>query len=82
LIAAEQAEEEKVFKQRLAAWPIDKLKRDGYCITELSAFWLEERHYGVPVANFSLGPGISLPGQHRFEYAVSALSSDNTSSKV
>jgi hypothetical protein len=37
-------------------------------LTELSAFWQEKRHYGLPVANFSVGPGIVLPGQHRFEY--------------
>jgi hypothetical protein len=67
LLEAEEAEEEAVFKQRLAAWSLQRLKKQGYCLTGLSAFWQEEKHYGLPVANFSLGPGVALPTNHRFE---------------
>lgn len=67
LIEAEEAEEEAVFKDRLAAWSLDRLQQQGYTLTGLSAFWLEEAHYGLPVANFSLGPGVILPPHHRFE---------------
>jgi hypothetical protein len=41
---------------------------EGYCLTGLSAFWLQANQFGRPVAAFLLGPGRALP-EHRFEYA-------------
>lgn len=66
LIEAEQAENESVLKERLANWSLNRLRQEGYCITDLSAYWLETTRFGRPVASFSLGPGIKLP-EHRFE---------------
>lgn len=66
LLEAEQAEDEAQIKQRLASWSLDRLKQEGYCITGLSAFWLQYAQMGRPVATFSLGPGEQLP-QHNFE---------------
>jgi hypothetical protein len=66
LLAAEQETEKNIIRTRLANWPQDKLKRDGYCLTGLSAFWLQSNQFGKPVAAFLLGPGIALP-YHRFE---------------
>jgi hypothetical protein len=66
LLAAEQAEDEAILKERLSSWTIDRLKEEGYCLTGLSAFWLEASQFGRPVASFLMGPGIVLP-DHRFE---------------
>lgn len=66
LLAAEQETEQNLIRTRLANWPQDKLKRDGYCLTGLSTFWLQSNQFGKPVAAFLLGPGIALP-YHRFE---------------
>ena len=64
LLEAEQAEEEKEMRERLAKWPIKKLCDRGYCITGMSAFWLDSK-FGH-VAAFGLGPGVALP-DHKFE---------------
>jgi hypothetical protein len=69
MLDAEQAQDEAVLKERLSNWTLDRLKEEGYCLTGLSAFWLEAHQFGRPVAAFILGPGILLPQQHRFEYA-------------
>lgn len=69
LLEAEQAEDEAVLRERLSSWSLQKLKQEGYCITDLSAYWLDNYRYGRPVAAFTLGPGIALPPEHRFEYA-------------
>lgn len=66
LIDAEQTEDEAVLRERLANWSLKRLQEEGYCITGLSAYWLEANKFGRPVASFSLGPGIKLP-EHRFE---------------
>lgn len=66
LLAAEQEEDEAVLKERLSSWSLNRLKEEGYCLTDLSAFWLQANQFGRPVASFSLGPGLSLP-EHRFE---------------
>jgi hypothetical protein len=65
LLLQEQQEEESVLEER-KQWPIEKLKEEGYCLTDLYAFWLDATQFGRPVAEFSLGPGVSL-GWHRFE---------------
>lgn len=67
LLAAEQAEDEAVLKERLSSWSPARLKEEGYCLTGLSAFWLQANQFGRPVAAFLLGPGQALP-EHRFEY--------------
>jgi hypothetical protein len=64
LLEAEQAEEEKEMRERLAKWPIKKLCDRGYCITGVSAFWLDSK-FGH-VAAFGLGPGVALP-DHKLE---------------
>ena len=67
LLAAEQAEDEAVLKERLSNWTLNRLKEEGYCLTGLSAFWLQANQFGRPVASFLLGPGLALP-EHRFEF--------------
>lgn len=66
LINAEQEEDEAVLRERLTNWNLSRLKEEGYCITEMSAYWLEANQFGRPVALFDLGPGLTLPA-HRFE---------------
>lgn len=61
LLRLEQAEEEAVLKHRLSTWGLERLVREGYCMTGLYGFWLEVNDFGKPVASFSLGPGIILP---------------------
>ena len=64
LLEAEQAEEEKEMRERLAKWPIKKLCDRGYCITGMSAFWFDSK-FGH-IAAFGLGPGVALP-DHKLE---------------
>ena len=66
MLDAEQAEEESIVQERLASWSLQRLKSEGYCLTDMSAFWLEATRFDSSVAAFSLGPGIALP-HHRFE---------------
>ncbi|THU97878.1 P-loop containing nucleoside triphosphate hydrolase protein [Dendrothele bispora CBS 962.96] len=65
LIEEEQQQEEMVLRERLGTWPLARLREEGYTLTGLSAYWLEQTQYGKPVACFQLGPGLSLP-EHRF----------------
>ena len=64
LLEAEQAEEEKEMRERLAKWPIKKLCDRGYCVTGMSGFW-QDTKFGH-VAAFGLGPGVVLP-DNKFE---------------
>ncbi|KAH9052013.1 hypothetical protein EDB83DRAFT_1204435 [Lactarius deliciosus] len=70
LLELEQAEEEKELRERLAKWPLKRLRDEGYCITGMSAFWLDSK-YGH-VASFALGPGVALP-DNKFEGGTSVL---------
>lgn len=45
----------------MSTWGVPRLEREGYCLTKLSAYWLEANHFGNPVASFSLGPGDKIP---------------------
>ncbi|KAK7031328.1 P-loop containing nucleoside triphosphate hydrolase protein, partial [Favolaschia claudopus] len=72
MLDAEQQEDESVLKERLSTWSLTRLQEEGYCLTELSAFWLEGNQFGRPVASFLLGAGISLP-EHRFENATQVI---------
>ncbi|RDB23511.1 Regulator of nonsense transcripts 1 [Hypsizygus marmoreus] len=74
LLAAEQAEDEAVLKERLSSWPLARLKDEGYCLTGLSAYWLQANQFGRPVASFLLGPGLALP-EHKFENGTQVLMS-------
>ncbi|KAG6837045.1 hypothetical protein H0H93_015616 [Arthromyces matolae] len=72
LLEAEQQEAEAALKERLSTWGLDRLKEEGYCLTNLSAYWLQENQFGRPVAAFALGPGLVLP-DHRFENGTQVL---------
>ncbi|KAH0579749.1 hypothetical protein H2248_002586 [Termitomyces sp. 'cryptogamus'] len=72
LLAAEQEEAEAILKERLSTWSLDRLKEEGYCLTNLSAYWLQENQFGRPVASFALGPGLALP-DHKFENGTQVL---------
>ncbi|KAH7924454.1 P-loop containing nucleoside triphosphate hydrolase protein [Leucogyrophana mollusca] len=72
LLDSEQAEDEAVLRERLSSWTLNRLREEGYCLTDLSAFWLEAPQFGRPVASFLLGPGIALP-EHRFENGTQVL---------
>lgn len=63
LLAAEQASEESLIQERLRR-PVAELQEEGYCVLGLSAFWLEATQFGLPVAVFSLGPGVTLGATH------------------
>ncbi|KAJ6542591.1 P-loop containing nucleoside triphosphate hydrolase protein [Mycena capillaripes] len=73
MLEAEQQEDEAVLKERLSTWSLTRLQEEGYCLTGLSAFWLEENQFGRPVASFLLGPGLTLPLDHRFENSTQVL---------
>ena len=60
LLDLEEAEESAALKHRLSTWGLKRLEREGYCVTGLSAYWLEANHFGRPVASFSYGPGMRL----------------------
>ena len=66
-IDAEQAEDETILKERLASWSVERLKQEGYCITNMHAYWHKATYFEQPVATFWLGPGKALPLDHRFE---------------
>lgn len=70
LIAAEQEAADMIVKERLSTWPLAKQKREGYCLTGLYAYWMNETHFGRPVAAFRLRPdskgGKALPN-HVYE---------------
>ncbi|KAF7970397.1 hypothetical protein HWV62_24191 [Athelia sp. TMB] len=72
LLRAEQDADEALLKERLASWPLARLREEGYCLTGLSAFWLDAPHFGRPVAAFALGPGRALP-EHRFDTGTTVL---------
>ena len=73
LLEAEEAEDEAVLKERLSTWSLDRLQEEGYCLTGMSAYWLQANQFGRPVASFLLGPGINLP-ENRLEYVLTLLS--------
>ena len=66
LLALEEAESEAALKDRLSTWSVDLLRKEGYCMTGLSAYWLKANQFGRPVAAFLLGPGLNLP-ESKFE---------------
>ncbi|KAI0063306.1 P-loop containing nucleoside triphosphate hydrolase protein [Artomyces pyxidatus] len=72
LMDAEQAEEDAALRERLSKWSLERLKSEGYCITGMSAFWLDATQYGLPIASFTLGPGIVLP-ENKFEGGTQVL---------
>ncbi|KAI0255414.1 P-loop containing nucleoside triphosphate hydrolase protein [Lactifluus subvellereus] len=57
-------------RERLAKWPLKRLCGEGYCITGMSAFWLDSKLGHV--AAFSLGPGVALP-DNKFEGGTTVL---------
>ena len=61
LITLEETEDEAVLQHRLATWSVEKLEAEGYCLTGMSAYWMQADQFGRPVATFFLGPGITLP---------------------
>lgn len=66
LLSSERAQNEGVIRERLSSWGLDRLKREGYCITDAKAYWVDFQKVGRPVACFMLGPGIVFP-PHVFE---------------
>jgi hypothetical protein len=74
LLELEQQSDEAVLRERLSSWSLARLQQEGYCITDLYAYWLDanNKNFGMGrfVASFVLGPGITLPAEHRFEYVV------------
>ena len=61
LIFLEETEDEAVLRHRLATWSVERLEAEGYCLTGMSAYWMQANQFGRPVATFLLGPGITLP---------------------
>ncbi|KAF8645614.1 hypothetical protein AX16_007696 [Volvariella volvacea WC 439] len=74
LIKVERAVADEEINMRLSKWPVEKLENEGYCFTNMTAFWLaDEQYYGQSVAAFTLGPGIPLRANHRFEKGTQVL---------
>ncbi|EKM52366.1 uncharacterized protein PHACADRAFT_186519 [Phanerochaete carnosa HHB-10118-sp] len=77
LIEYEQQSDEAILRERLSTWSLERLQQEGYCITDLSAYWLDpgstNSGMGRFVASFFLGPGITLPAEHRFERGTQVL---------
>ncbi|KAI6013193.1 P-loop containing nucleoside triphosphate hydrolase protein [Pisolithus microcarpus] len=72
LLEAERREGESVLKERLATWSLPRLREEGYCLTGVSAFWLDTPRFGRPVACFTHGPGLVFP-DHRFQDGTQVL---------
>ncbi|TIB78467.1 P-loop containing nucleoside triphosphate hydrolase protein [Wallemia mellicola] len=64
LVKLEQQASEIKWNTRLLEWPIERLKQEGYCITDLSGYYTK-RMFGKHSAIFQLQPGEQLPS-HRF----------------
>ncbi|THH07595.1 hypothetical protein EW145_g3266 [Phellinidium pouzarii] len=70
LIAAEQAIEEKLINDRLENWGLERLKKEGYCLTGLHSFAPKKTSLGRQVARFkTLG---KLPS-HSFTYGAQVI---------
>jgi hypothetical protein len=67
LLAAEQAEDEAVLKERLSNWTLNRLKEEGYCLAGLSTFWLQANQFGLPVTSFLRAQVKIL---HSFTFAI------------
>lgn len=67
LILLEEAADEDILRHRLATWSVQRLEAEGYCITEMYAYWKDENQFGRPMATFVLGPGVTLPLENKFE---------------
>ncbi|KAF8990245.1 P-loop containing nucleoside triphosphate hydrolase protein [Cyathus striatus] len=72
LLKAEEAVDEAELKERLSTWGMKRLREEGYCVTDLRAYWLKANQFGRPVASFDLGTGVTLP-DHRFESGAQVL---------
>lgn len=55
--------------QRLVSWSVERLKKEGYCVTGLSASFRRPDRFGRQVVSLCLGEGIPLP-PHRFQYVL------------
>ncbi|KIY63188.1 P-loop containing nucleoside triphosphate hydrolase protein [Cylindrobasidium torrendii FP15055 ss-10] len=75
MIEAERVEDEAIFRQRLSTWDTQRLVDEGYTLTDLSAFWADQKSLNSRVPktlSFQLGPGIVLP-ENRFENGTQVL---------
>ncbi|KJA17170.1 hypothetical protein HYPSUDRAFT_206440 [Hypholoma sublateritium FD-334 SS-4] len=72
LLHMEEAQDEAALRDRLAQWGLERLQKEGYCLTGMGAYWLEANQFGRPVAAFSIGPGIVLP-DNKFETGTQVL---------
>ncbi|KAF9526041.1 P-loop containing nucleoside triphosphate hydrolase protein [Crepidotus variabilis] len=61
LLEHEEEEDAAALRNRLSTWSVQRLEREGYCLTGVSAYWLAATRYGRPVASFTLGPGEVIP---------------------
>ena len=60
LIKLEQSASQQKFNNKLEKWPVDKLKEEGYVVTNLSGYYTRKM-YGKHSALFQLSPGEQLP---------------------
>lgn len=67
LLESEEAESRRDIIERLSTWSLERLKQEGYCLTDVSAYWCKANQFGKPVAAFQFGPGIILPQNLKFE---------------
>ncbi|KAH6904509.1 P-loop containing nucleoside triphosphate hydrolase protein [Coprinopsis sp. MPI-PUGE-AT-0042] len=76
-IEAEFREQEAVIMNRLSTWTVAQLKAEGWCLTDMFAYWSSTKTYGMPTAVFKLGPGTILP-EHKFETGTQVLVSTSS----
>ncbi|KXN83989.1 hypothetical protein AN958_00636, partial [Leucoagaricus sp. SymC.cos] len=67
LLESEEAESRNDIMERLSTWSLARLCQEGYCLTDVSAYWYPANQYGKPIAAFHLGPGVVLPENLKFE---------------
>lgn len=78
LLESEEAESRNDILERLSTWSIERLRLEGYCLTDVQAYWTGTNQFGRPVACFQLGPGIVFPRNLKFEYVFpSGLKENN-----
>ncbi|KAG5219491.1 P-loop containing nucleoside triphosphate hydrolase protein [Salix suchowensis] len=61
LLNMEEDEDEAVLQKRLSTWSLDRLKEAGYCLTELSAYWMKANQFGRPVLVSRIDPLTETP---------------------
>ncbi|KAF5353493.1 hypothetical protein D9756_008080 [Leucocoprinus leucothites] len=66
LLRKEEEENGNEVFERLKTWSLERLKSEGYCLTDVVAYWTKNNSYGKAVAVFQVGAGVCLPENLKF----------------